>query len=303
MLIIKKILSRIKGYILLLPGPIHYLATRMEEAETKRVESQIQQAHWPDDSVISAENLIEMVKEGKGRRTTCHVIASGGSVLLTANNIPKHDYRIGFNLAALLPIDFDLYFFEYCNSSSVKSNKFSLLQASVIQGSKKIQTLVAKNIWEGKLSHESILQMYKNPPPLLRDIHLPYWTSSKSVRGSRLYAQRLLAIDRGYIRQAFTTTLTCIALAINAEFEKIIVHGYDMKGEHFYTNQNIIWPPEIDHEYRDSLLEKSRGNSGLHPASGGCLLFKSLQEEAARRGCQVLLAKTDLQHRSTFLQT
>jgi len=287
---INRLLSRITGYLVLLFGENHSLTRILERRKARHIEAIIKKSKWPEELTIDSSSLIRFIKDTRKDSGTCHIIASGGTALETASRVPQSDYTIGFNFSALLPVSFDLYFFEYCNANSRPNRDFSVLQATVIQSNKDIGRLVAKNIWENKLDFKYVKRLYESAPHLLKDIHLPYWTSKKSRRGSLVYASRLLSLENGYVRQASTTTLTCICMAINAGFKRVVVHGFDMSGPHFYTHPELAWPDKIKSDSKEWLIAASFRNSSAHPATGSSLILEALKTKALQRGCELLSA-------------
>ena len=214
--------------------------------------------------ILNYGDLVDIIKIKSNEVSTCHIIASGSSVLDSYKKINKNDIVIGFNFSALLDIKFDLYFVEIGTEDQQLLSIVSDVQHHLLKTNMtKIKKVIYKNIWEKKIDISYISRKYSCPIIAVKDIYLNTTWSEYDFLDAKIIVKNLLSLDEEYMKQSFTTTLTCLILAIHCSFKEVIIHGWDFFGPHFYCSDDFEWPsglPQSNIEY----LKKVSNNSNIH---------------------------------------
>ena len=223
--------------------------------------------NWSDSVMWRPEQLYSSLKANSSSGV-CHIIASGASLLDSMTKIRIGEDRvIGFNLAALADIRFDLYFFELATAQSTsqypQQHLFSDAQAALIlrHAVDRIGQLVLKDLWAKDYVNRAYFEKhYPQNTPILYDIPLriAFSISVSNDKINRRIAQLLLSYDDEFVYQlSVTTTLAAIAVAAHAGFKDIVVHGFDFFGPHFYCDTSCVWPESITREARECIIQSS----------------------------------------------
>jgi hypothetical protein len=247
---------------------------------------------WSRRDCWSAAQLYEHIAASRSGNV-CHVIASGQSLLQSMDVVrPGVDYVIGFNFAALAPLAFDLYFCEIASERTDLMALVSSAQRALVgeHARKRIRQVVFKNLWEGKVDRNYLLRNYESRTPLLYDILLPSHALSSGGVCNPLSLASLLARDRCFVRQVYTTTLTAVVVAAHCKFEKIVIHGWDFSGPHFYADSAIEWPGCISSEARALLLRGSPKHAEPHATAEASIMVPAFADLLRARGVEVFAA-------------
>ena len=187
-----------------------------------------------------ALNRKEVVEEVISRRKlkntdTCHVVASGWSLNYSLSLISDDSFVIGFNYAALSNIKFDVYFFE------IGSDKFEeLSNNSLILAKNKLlkegSLIYFKNLWEDCNDVDFIVENWMEVSRIIKD---RFYSISSNYFIDRVVSHAFNDNSK-FLPQICSTTVTSIILAYRAGFKKIIVHGLDFGGYHFYGVDGFI---------------------------------------------------------------
>ncbi len=181
----------------------------------------------------------------------CHIIASGSSVLDTISIINDKDTVIGFNFSALMPIKFDLYLIE--SASRSYNGPADLMGHDFPELTTKAQSLLIDNLKEDHPECKVILKNILSPMINMSEIqsqkhlYIDFFLDELNICGlGRFYEnnkilclQEMLFGEYDFILQSETSALTAINIAIKTGFKKIIIHGMDGGGNHFYNTQEF----------------------------------------------------------------
>ena len=159
---------------------------------------------------------------------------------------------MGFNFAAVCSLPFDVYFIEGAHSDGD-------VQRELIQeyASARIGKVFLKNLWQGNTEPDYYRRHYLDSVSLIHDIHMPPLPFHNNDTLKRVIVLALLQKRSKYVVQFGSTIITCIVLAAQLGFKKIVVHGLDFYGPHFFLEGN--------YEVPDHFLERSRIAATLHP--------------------------------------
>lgn len=215
--------------------------------------------------ILHAANVYSRLEKENHR--TCHIIGSGWSLSNGLHKIRKDDFVMGFNFAGYADVHFDFYFVEFCGFSNELLKNKSALQINLIQNfiSKDTKNIFFKNLWEDKNDILSISKIYKNFF-IIKD----YLLDTKNIRKEHLIST-LLFKDNHYIKQAYSTSITCILTAYHSGFKKIILHGIDFIGPHFFklpefNNPRSLALPMM--KYRHSPIQSNNQKQYIIPGPG-----------------------------------
>lgn len=257
-------------------------ADRLESAWIRRRFAEIESLSWPSNKLKPYSWLVNSVKNARcsNSREICHVVGSGSTVFDSISSVGANDFVIGFNFASLLPLSFNIFFIEGCTyrSSSLSLASRLLAECYKMRGS---SLLIAKNLLINQYDLKLLRELYEEIPYAVPDIVLCWRLGPASRITNRAFlTRRLLRYDPLIMKQARSSIFTSIALAIHAGFKKIVVHGLDMGGPHFYSSNCVEWPKSVDREDIESYVLSSRGHHDESPRYLDLLYgFKSLSIE------------------------
>lgn len=162
----------------------------------------------------------------------CHILASGWSLNDSLHLIERSSaFVIGFNFSFLKCPDPDLHFIE--NASGADERFFiNTLQHYAALKLFKLSNhsrLIFKNISEFKNSVKFISWLYGDKAEFIRDRH--YRIFSKPGLRPTL---KLMLKDKKHLPQAVSSVVGLVIMARIMGFKKIVVHGVDFYGPHFY---------------------------------------------------------------------
>jgi hypothetical protein len=221
--------------------------------------------------IYSYKSLVKTIKK---RNDTCHVIATGYSAISSyqAGIIEENDYIIGFNFAAFLPYNFDLYFCEETSRVDISDDRT------------KNQALLL-NKQKGNISNLIFKNLYFSKPTLLRTLVSNEYSVVMDTPRIDGNINKLLAKPSILMQQSSSTAVTAVLLAYHAGFKNIVVHGLDFSGPHIYHNEE---------------LQKQTGLSAPTPyvskdtkhitASLQELIWPSIIQELQKRGVNIFSA-------------
>ncbi|MBU4524539.1 MAG: hypothetical protein KUA37_13475 [Desulfomicrobium sp.] len=162
----------------------------------------------------------------------CHVLGSGYSLNDSLSLIDSEkDFVIGFNFSGLAYRNSDLYFIEICNNYNVVSKAQYILWRHLCSSGKKTQ-YIFKNIAERHNCIFNIDKKYGNKVLYLKDAIV----GLDDVKSLNFFSKMLLCNSVLFSNQvqSISTAITAVALAYKIGFKKIILHGIDFSGPHFY---------------------------------------------------------------------
>lgn len=203
----------------------------VERAKTDWMLFRVRQAS-PTVSIINAEQISSLCQSEK-IGPVCHVLGSGWSLLSGLKKInPAFDFVLGFNFSALAWPEPDMHFVEIASNKTERLSSVSKAQHLLIRevGLLRKRRVVFKNVWEGKNEVKPMAYGYGEGAFFLKD----YPVRCLSHSTLDLVADKVLNPRQGYIRQYSSTSLTLIGIAYRLGFERIVLHGVDFSGPHFY---------------------------------------------------------------------
>lgn len=234
--------------------------------------------------IVSAPELIAKLSNARRDRTVCHVLGSGSSVVDTVKDIDEDDSVFTCNFGGLAFERIDLYLLELASSSR---RDMSDAQARIIAQTRGEETLVLfKNIWEGKIDPAYAADNYPEPRYLLRDILLP-------VRGNEAVIENPDAVfgamfePAEYLRQYVTTVFTLVQLAALAGYRRIVVHGLDGKGAHYFHRPEQ--PGDLAIHLR-TLMPAPREGTAHAPGANALDVFAAMRDYLAKSGIELVRA-------------
>lgn len=211
----------------------------------------------------------------------CHILASGWSLNHSYVNIDRSkSFIMGFNFSFLKCQDPDLHFIE---NASVKDLRFFTNTAQVYFGLEKFDVfssskVVFKNLSELKNSLPLVRVLYSKKAYFIKDRHFRIFGEA----GVPPTVARM-CMDSKVLPQTVSSVIGLVVLAKAMGFKKIVVHGLDFCGPHFYgvDASEIIFnggdiPGPLKGDEVDSGLHKTAvGENGVGVVS----VIKALKEE------------------------
>ena len=199
--------------------------------------------------------------------TECHILGSGWSLNSSYSSIDrKKAFVIGFNFSFLKCSDPDLHFIE---NASLKNKLFFKGTLDHYYALKKFEvfektTVVFKNLSELKNSLRLIDFMYSDKAHFVRDSHFRLFGSDEIDS-----VIKAMMKNENSIPQAISSIISLIFLARLLGFRKIVVHGLDFYGPHFYgTDLNKAIYDNYDFSSVDMDFE-SMAKSAKHKTATG----------------------------------
>ena len=166
------------------------------------------------------------------RSKICHIVGLGWSLNCSKHLIKDDGFVIGMNYGALSDLKFDLYFVEQGLCDDVEAALRVRFIDEVV--SKQATKIYYKNAW-GPRKVEYVISNYAQRVTFLHS----YSISCGHVKTAKFFMRLFLKKDNRYLKQYKSTVITSIALAKNAGFKKIVIHGLDFGGPYFYEDQSI----------------------------------------------------------------
>ena len=194
--------------------------------------------HGFDVATTSATaSLVQSLKAQRGERSTCFVVGSGASIVQRLDELHGHTGKCAFytcNFGGLSGLPIDLWTIELA-SDAARLAPLSGLQADVVRACRVEQTyLVAKNIWEGKMTPSALSRDYAQVATI-RDTLLPGVEHLLAGgRGSIVAFDYMFDCNQYFVIQAFTSIITLVQLAVFAGYADIRIIGLDGGGPHFF---------------------------------------------------------------------
>lgn len=211
----------------------------------------------------------------------CHILASGWSLNHSYVKIDRSkSFVIGFNFSFLKCKDPDLHFVE---NSSIKNLRFFTNTVQLYWGLKRFNVfssskVVFKNLSELKNSMPLVGMLYSDKAFFIKDRHFRIF-GGKAISPT---ITRMCSDDK-VLPQAISSVVGLILLAKTMGFKKIIVHGLDFYGPHFYGadvseiifNGGLIPQPLNSDEIESDLHKTAVGENGV----GVISIIKVIKEE------------------------
>ncbi len=218
---------------------------------------------------------------------TCHILCSGSSIFDSISIIKSNQFVLGFNSSLALPIHHDLYFMEAYsfNNNTILSALSALFRQSLI--SAKPSEILLKNSQSKLIDYDQLLSdisPYSNLY-LLPDTILPTQTFASIPSSCSTLVKYLLYNKSFYTTQAVLSVYTFIVLACRLGFRKIIIHGFDLSGSHFYCDPRFLNLDisEAIFPHIETLIQSSTNESVTYEASWyykmNCGILKAFRHE------------------------
>lgn len=217
-------------------------------------------------------------------KEVCHIFGNGISLMDTVDKVNNNDFVISMNAGALIPCKLDIWMTELHPKSDeqvaaiggVNENikLFHLLKKYVTEKNPKCIPLV-KNLWFNNISfnaYDKNSEFFVLQDFLVR----PRLTNQKII--TRV-VRMLIADDSKIFGQMKTSLLTAILIAKKLGFKKIILHGCDGKGSHFFHHEYFDsekTPTEkILLQYFRKAIPKVESDTIYHPGRHALSLYET----------------------------
>jgi hypothetical protein len=165
--------------------------------------------------------------------TICHIIGAGNSLNLSINKISKKDFVFGCNLAALTNLNFDLYTIEFASYPII--GEPNLITHYLVKEKllKKKSVVIYKNLTSEKINRIFLKDKYQNHINLVADYS---WRCFNNIQ-LEYYLKNKILDNKKKFYQYETSLILLISIAYQLNFHKIVLHGFDLEGEYFYSNR------------------------------------------------------------------
>jgi len=224
--------------------------------------------------LVSANALIQDLEDARSGREICHVIGSGASLSETYSIIdPESDALFTCNFGGLIDLPFDLYSVEIGTTRSAMYD-ISRCQADLIEKVATDRTkIIVKNVWEGKVEDGFLRENYQVPLTVVKDVLLPDRIARNILQAGNDYvvAAEILRRPENYIVQFISSVLTLISIAYFSGYSRIVVHGLDGAGPHFFHKSESKRLASISNQAR--ILIPAPVQSKLHIAGSPARIF------------------------------
>lgn len=213
-------------------------------------------------NIINSQELVNIIKKENDK--ICHIVGLGGSLNNSKELIDtKNAYIIGMNEAAISGLKFDLYLMEPGDGSDNRTKRQTAIIDDLINRDdtlilmKNVYICENKGIGYLKENYLKKLSFIQNLGIVCgNDRNITHW------------CKRVLRFNSKYILQYKSTVVTAIAIAKNAGFKTIILHGVDFGGKYFYEDSIYSeyekYIPPINSRYSHFLNNKE---NLIHPTS------------------------------------
>jgi hypothetical protein len=251
--------------------------------------------------LTSVKEFLYNTNQPKHNNKICHIIASGSSVLTTTHIIDSSDYVIGFGFSWLLPIKYDLYLIESASRDYIGADSLNLLDnpKEINIASLKLCELRKSEFPSTILCLKNILSDLVNKSEISAGSHkyIDMCLDEMSVIGlggmytknQHYWNEEILTGDYSYFLQSETTATTAISIAYKMGFKKIIIHGLDGKGVHFFKSKEYV-PEEKVKEIANLLIKLISSSDDESSREAGLSLVKTMGSFKAilkEKGCNL----------------
>ena len=251
----------------------------------RRALRQLRIGHWNGLPLLRPFELRQRIVS---TTDTCHIVGSGWSVNTSKRCIKSDDFVLGFNFAALAGLRFNLYLCELHTRNDTRRTAVSdmlerLIRTHLGDG---IDSLYFHSLWLGGLNGNDVVATYGTEARCLSDYQLSsrYIDISEHMRA--IVVERLLRPDPDVSAVVATTSITAIALAYRLGFRRIVIHGLDGGGPHFFSAPDFEMP--VGFEAVREFYPKATANESYYPGSQGLRLLPTLRDALHRRGVTLL---------------
>ncbi|MCY1440077.1 hypothetical protein D9M71_563370 [compost metagenome] len=218
----------------------------------------------------------------------CHILASGWSLNESFPLIDRSSvFVMGFNFSFLKCADPDLHFVENASSSNARFFISTMQHYAGLERFKVFEStrLVFKNLSEFKNSINLISWIYGERAEYVRDRHFRFF----SRPGLRPTLRSMLREDK-CMPQAVSSAVSLIFLARIMGFKKIVMHGLDFYGPHFYGVDlaKAVFGEGLDTSFSSEMEfhKTAVGESGV----GTPEVLRELKSLLAEEGIQLMSA-------------
>ena len=188
----------------------------------------------------------------------CHIFGNGMSVMKSHRKVSRDDFVIKINTGILIPVHTNIWMTELHDKNDFQTTQeleknielFSKLKRIVKEDNPDV-TLLLKNVWFNNVSpkiYDKNSEFF-----ILQDFGLrPTPRDEKFLR----FTIKSLIFDNGNIvGQMHTSILTALILSYKLGFKKIIIHGLDGFGSHFFHNHYF---DHVDDDFRSDVIIQLR---------------------------------------------
>ena len=210
--------------------------------------------------VIGIASLKRLISNEFNMNEVCHILGSGASLNISKKKIAPTDFVIGINFSGVSLLHSDIYITETCTEkTAVQKEKTEILKKCITHSVLPRGGIVLyKNLWSGNLDRGMIASLTYDKKYVLKDIfYSRYGKECRSEKDLRKFCNELFRNSLGsdYLYQYGSSPCGALDLAARLGFSKIVLHGQDFGGPHFFSVEDYNWPVWLtDREIR--LLKK-----------------------------------------------
>jgi hypothetical protein len=205
---------------------------------------------------LHKQHLLKKLKKIKKIKnsTICHIIGAGNSLNLSINKISKKDFVFGCNLAALTNLNFDLYTIEF--ASYPRIGEPNLITHFLVKKKllNKKSFIIYKNLSSKKINRIFLKEKYQKYINLIAD----YSWRCFNNKQLEYYLKNKILGSKNKFYQYETSLILLISIAYQLNFNKIVLHGFDMEGKYFYSNRINSFTKK--NNYRQELRRHEKNN-------------------------------------------
>lgn len=199
-----------------------------------------------------------------------HIVASGWSLCRSRDLVDEDSFVIGFNHAAISGLKFDVYFVELGGYENLKlSCQFvEMVEKFVLPSTRNVYF---KNLWGRQNDVEFLCDHWKYNCSFVKDeLYLCH-----NSRDLDEVIDRIINPRSKYLPQFNSTVVTAIGVATSLGFKKIVVHGLDFGGDHFFFDNQYSHLGSLLPE-RTGVYQKSFREEVIHMTAKGEFGIKAI---------------------------
>ena len=236
--------AMIKQFLLLLarklsttlpyPNPI---AARLLSTASNELNATFSQLDTSDVNVLDRDKLCSIFSSPLPK--VFHILCSGESLPKTMPLIRDNEGTVALNLSGIIGSNFTFYFIE---TFGEKEPEFKRIQAAVLN-SVNPKYVIAKNIDEGLIDLVE-LGRFLSPNKLYctRDAQSPFGFYPSLKSSVENFSRALYDSDRKFFLRSIQSTTLILDFLSLLGIQKIILHGFDGYGSHYYATPEFVTP-------------------------------------------------------------
>lgn len=221
-----------------------YYTRKSSELKIRRLEQEkskpFRSFKISEEDAMDLPTLTELLSRQRGGRTKCNIIGSGMSTIAAMEEgVDSEAAYFTCNFGGFLPLKYDLYSVEIASRENKKFAELSDLQRDLIFGmGGAAGDVFLKNVWEGKISNEYIVENYAGRP-IIYDALFPNLHQILRHSDYSFLFQKFFFENAEITLQISTSVLTLLQFAVRAGYRRIRIFGLDGQGPHFFHDPRV----------------------------------------------------------------